>query len=1004
MTTTIVLAAVTHWAVPAMSEVMRLPDKTPEDGVRGGTVTIIAAKDEYEPGSFVVRSDEDLGKVRFELEEFKQVKKTGEGEEKETGVVFPKANLDLKFVKVWYQNRNAWFCYFGDTGFKLCPELLVNDEDLIRVDEDKVANYARLVDADGRVRERWINPPRQMSKNREGREWKRSWQLDANFLSMSPEFRDAESLRPVSLGVGEAKQFFLTAHVAKDQPEGVYRGKVSMKRVVDGSALGEIPVAIRVLPFALPAPCTYADPSRQMAIASYHYLEMRGILGRNGGDRALGVRQLERILADQVAHGQTMHMLKPDVDGKDGEALMTVGLMKKVGMRTDELIALASAYTFPRKPMEYGPLHSNAVAKAASFRRAFGHCNVYLSFGDEPKGNWFMRVRPFFEAYHDAGFGFFLAGDGNMFSRGSEFVDWANLAEWPENAQPTAKWNSLAGNRVAWYGKMHVGPENPAFNRRQYGMAPYLSGYTALCNYAHHLGPYNDDTTIYRPMVFAYGVHGGVMDTIQWEGFREGVDDMRYATLVMRLAKRAEASDDPATVRLGRRAKRLLAMFDASSGDMAALRLEMTRYIQQLRAKVGDVALDAPPKAIDADADALIAKYDTGVPVKPTMDLSDDALRETVRVALESGCADATNANERVAKLEEAGCCANWLGDEESVRRLWKMRQEIAKPWPRRVMEVPYSEVPIRTAESWAKLSVSVDAQPLDRAFSCWLDVLVTDVGTGRGDVSGGGAAASKPMFSAACDEWGVHLRFVERMANVRAIELCAEKGGLLEMYFAPGADAPHAAFLVDVAPGGKATVYNAQYETFGVRRVRDDARHFRSQIVFDGDRVETHVSVAWENYAGRLPTDGDEWEFEALRWSGSGNAAWNGTESIHGRSTWGRLKFRIPPAARNAIRRRQICAAAAAYRREKAVEQHYDGSLSWWEDPHVGDAVFYEKSLAPFVARLDALAERAKPEMSDAEVASFSDADLSALLDVRFEVSRRRHDWLEARVCGAGK
>ena len=85
-------------------------------------------------------------------------------------------------------------------------------------------------------------------------------------------------------------------------------------------------------------------------------------------------------------------------------------------------------------------------------------------------------------------------------------------------------------------------------------------------------------------------------------------------------------------------------------------------------------------------------------------------------------------------------------------------------------------------------------------------------------------------------------------------------------------------------------------------------------------------------------------------------------------------------------------------------VEQHYDGSLSWWEDPHVGDAEFYEKSIAPLVARLDALAERAKPEMPDAAVEAFSDTDLSALLDVKLEVARRRQRWLEAKIVAEEK
>ena len=55
------LADVTWWSVPAMSGVQRLPDAIPADGEQRGTVRIVAAHGEYEPGSFVVRSDVDLG-------------------------------------------------------------------------------------------------------------------------------------------------------------------------------------------------------------------------------------------------------------------------------------------------------------------------------------------------------------------------------------------------------------------------------------------------------------------------------------------------------------------------------------------------------------------------------------------------------------------------------------------------------------------------------------------------------------------------------------------------------------------------------------------------------------------------------------------------------------------------------------------------------------------------------------------------------------------------------
>ena len=148
-------AGVTWWAVPAMSGEQRLPDKDPTDGEREGTVRIVAAKEEYEPGSFVLLSDADLGKVEIKV----GVLTSG------TGAVFPAADVDLKVVKVWYQNLNGWFSYFSDNGNKLCPELLLNDEDLVRVDTEKQANYARLVKTDKRGKvlstsEQWLNPPR----------------------------------------------------------------------------------------------------------------------------------------------------------------------------------------------------------------------------------------------------------------------------------------------------------------------------------------------------------------------------------------------------------------------------------------------------------------------------------------------------------------------------------------------------------------------------------------------------------------------------------------------------------------------------------------------------------------------------------------------------------------------------------------------------------------------------------------------------------------------------
>ena len=554
-------AAFVHYDVPAMSPLQRLPDVYPEDGVPSGTVRIVAAKDEYEPGSFLIYPFRDLGKTQLSLTPFRTA----------DGKVFPAADLDLKVVKVWYQNGNGWYSYFGDTGFKLCPELLLNDEDLIRVDTEKKANYARLVAKDGTVTEHWLNPPRAM--NRRNFNFHRGTYA---FWPMREDFRDAKTLQPVRLEEGAFRSFILTAHVAKGFPAGLYKGAVALADAAD-KALGEIPVEIRVLPFDLPQPKCYFDTTRDYLAASYSYIRLSMIMEENGGDRDLAIKQYEAILRDQVAHNQTMHKLRTGLE----EIGLTLEIMKRAGCRTD--ILLGGPTTVMTRP----EMEAHAKRLAGWFDERVGHHNVHLAYGDEPGAESMKKMRPVMEAYEKAGLKFYIAGGDTVFYKAGHLYDWHNVAKNPEDASSARLWNQLDNPVVAWYAAMHVGPENPAYNRREYGLAAYLSGYSATCNYAHHLGPYNDDSTGYRPMVFAYGIYDGVIDTLQWEGYREGIDDIRYATLLKTLAQKAVKSDDFATKVLGRKALQFMATIRKDGGDLDAVRLEMAAKILELKKALG---------------------------------------------------------------------------------------------------------------------------------------------------------------------------------------------------------------------------------------------------------------------------------------------------------------------------------------------------------------------------------------------------------------------------------
>lgn len=546
-----------HYAVPAMSELQRLPDAYPFDGEADGTVRIAAAKGEYEPGSFLIYPLKDLGKVSFALTDFRD----------KSGRAFPKDKIDLKVVKVWYQNKNGWYSYFGDTGFKLCPELLLNDEDLIRVDEEKKANYARLAGKDGKESEMWINPPRQMDIR-----YHEHYRTTCSFMPMRENFRDAPTLKPVLLEEGAFRNLFITVKVEKGIPDGIYRGGVKLSDSA-GKELGVVPVEIRVLPFELPGPKSYFNPEREFITASYSYISLGLIMEENGGDQELAVKQLESVLRNQVEHNQTIHWMR----GGLAEVDVTIDAMKRAGMRTDILLG-GGVQGGTKLEME-----NHARKLAEWYDKKVGHHNLYLGFGDEPGAGWLVKVRPTYEAYQKAGFKFIIAGGDSVFYKAGYLYDWHNVAKYPEEPSSTHMWNRLDHAFVAWYATMHIGPENPAFNRRQYGMAPYLAGYSAACNYAHHFGPYNDDSTTYRPMVFAYGTYDGVIDTIQWEGFREGVDDIRYATLMTDLARKASASGDLELGYLGRKALQYLATFKSDSGDLNECRMEMINFIIKLK-------------------------------------------------------------------------------------------------------------------------------------------------------------------------------------------------------------------------------------------------------------------------------------------------------------------------------------------------------------------------------------------------------------------------------------
>ena len=553
---------VLFYSVPAMAETMRLPDAYPFDGAPGAPVRIVAARGEYEPGSFVAYPLASFGKVSFKVGDLKSAE----------GAVFPASKLDLKTVKVWYQAGNAWISYFQDDGFKLCPELLLHDEDLINVDTEKVANYARLTAADGKVRYHWLTPPRSIN-----------WRFNRvpgitggePFQAMRPEFRDAPAFAGATLDESVFKQFLLTANVGEDVRPGLYTGEIVLAAKEGGRALCSIPVRLRVLPFTLPEPCTFRNPERPFIVHnSEYYSRIEKMCAMNGNDKELALKQFQAMQDNLRAHN-VLRPSYPDMTWRPEFA-------KKAGMKFDILRTFIDAKLTDDAEMRYDARRLRRV-----FDRTFPDAReIYVGWGDEYGLKLLRSIRHMAQIYREEGLDFFI-NSRFSYAAGYDIADFYNAPAFPDakTAKEADKFSLVnPGGRLGWYACQHVGVENPAFVRRQYGVSPWRAGFTCCYNYAHHIDNFNDisgDT--FRAMNFVYGCGDGVLDTLAWEGYREAVDDIRYATLLQKLAKPHLESRDKDAQHAARRAMRLVAEADGDNFDLDDFRLSMIEAILALQ-------------------------------------------------------------------------------------------------------------------------------------------------------------------------------------------------------------------------------------------------------------------------------------------------------------------------------------------------------------------------------------------------------------------------------------
>ena len=559
--------AIACYAVPALSSIQRLPDVLPPDARISSELRVVAAQGEYESVSFVVAPRADV--ERFEL---RASSLAGPGDR------IAASDVDIKVVKCWYQAGTAWYSYFADSNRReLVPELLLNDETLVRVEREKRENYLRV---GGEYR--WISYPRDQA-------------VEA-FNYLTEPVADSETLLPVALNRGENKQFWITVRVREGLASGIYRGSIEL--VGDGKPLGAMALAVRVLPFTLPAPKAYHDVNSDFLVTIYGtgILDMcnRLEIPEAEADR-MQVAIYENLLAHNVRNCRSDLRLAYQRDRAEAIAQLRreLRLMEEAGFVMKPLLSRGWAYPANEKSMdEYRARIDDLVDTLVS---EVGHREIYITSWDEAGVARIKTMRERAEYTADKGVGMWVTTrKGHHFDLAGYCIDYANHGGWPSR-EHALKWHAL-GAKVASYAGPHTGPENPDVFRRWEGMARYKAHYDGSFNYKyfsqlhstlykkHKANVWNDFSGgSFRGFNMVYPTVGGPIDTLAWEGFREGIDDVRYATLLKLEADKAIATGRRKPVFAARKALMWLELLDAESADLNAVRLEMIEYILKIR-------------------------------------------------------------------------------------------------------------------------------------------------------------------------------------------------------------------------------------------------------------------------------------------------------------------------------------------------------------------------------------------------------------------------------------
>jgi hypothetical protein len=431
----------------------------------------------------------------------------------------PKANISGRTVKVWYQAAETDIRY-TTTGYYLAPELLLKDDAVVNVNYTYQNQTLRVSFPNGTTKYVDIS-------NVTATQFDETGQAYSNATASG-------DIQPLSLAAGENKQIMVTTYVPTGTPTGNYTGTITISSPTTPDVT--IDYLVRVLPFTLPSSSLdYGLYYNGILYPTLSYYRMDSLV-KNANQIALEYQNMKDHGIEYTVISQT------DAAMLDARLL----IMNQSGMPKDKFYIYSGVPSTDAASAYIGSTYDTATiaAKVANWKNHTGHygyTDTYFGAIDEGDAATLASQRDQFGFVHDAGGKLFTASyeTTDLYTQTGDLLDVG--IQNTINSTQAPLWHAY-GNKIFLYCNPQSGVENPEVYRQNFGLALWVSGYDGTMEYSYQEGMNLDEGysvwndfddlsvgTKWRDHMFAYPTGNGVVDTIQWEGWREGVDDTRYA-------------------------------------------------------------------------------------------------------------------------------------------------------------------------------------------------------------------------------------------------------------------------------------------------------------------------------------------------------------------------------------------------------------------------------------------------------------------------------------------